>query len=134
MVDFCRVSGDNVDVVFDTGQPGEWLAAAEMEAGVQVYFSRPETDADTFILERVSASLSPSTITVVTSDRALAASVAGHGAQVLAPLGFARLTRDLTDTVDDVAGAMSENKLEGVHEDAVDEWLEFFGCGGKGGV
>ena len=81
---FATRSGEEVTLVLD-GRPIELPAAA---AGrVRCVFAPSADDA---IADRVKQDRDPSGLTVVTSDRELAARVRGHGARVTGARGFRR--------------------------------------------
>ena len=87
--------GDDVSVVFD-GRPTDALPEGVHE-GVEVLWARragPDA-ADDRIVELVSAHPEPSGRSVVTSDRALAARVAGLGAPVVGAGALLRLLDEL---------------------------------------
>ena len=88
---FAETTGEEVAVVFD-GRP------FELEAGtVEVAFAvrRGPGAADDEIARRVAADADPATLTVVTSDRALADRVREHGAEVVGARAFRRRLDDL---------------------------------------
>src|SRR4051794_18549757 len=80
LTDFARATGDQVAVVFD-GRPFEVDAAP-----VDVAFApaRGPNAADDEIARRVADDGDPGSLTVVTSDRALAERVRAEGASVVA--------------------------------------------------
>jgi predicted RNA-binding protein with PIN domain len=86
LAEFAAASGEPVTVVFD-GRPFEVDAGA-----VQVEFApgRGPNAADDEIAKRVEADPEPATLSVVTSDRALADRVREHGAEVVPAGGFRR--------------------------------------------
>jgi len=127
MAAFQRASGEKVEVVFDTGEPGDWLSRARGESTVKVFFARPETDADEFIKRRVASSEHPAKLTVITSDRALRSSVEAHGATATGPVLFARTVREVIEGAEAHTDGMPRDKEEGVPEDEVGHWLEYFG-------
>jgi predicted RNA-binding protein with PIN domain len=91
LADFARATGDPVAVVFD-GRPFEVDAAP-----VEVDFApaRGPNAADDEIARRVADDGDPGSLTVVTSDRALAERVRTGGASVVAAGGFRRRLDEL---------------------------------------
>lgn len=82
-------TGDAITVVFDS-RPFE-LAEGPGDVPRVVFAARPGRDAaDDRIAELVGCDADPSALTVVTSDRELAARVRARGAEVLAAGAFAR--------------------------------------------
>ena len=95
--------------------------------GIKVIFARACRSADALIIERLRKSKNPRDWTVVTGDRALAASVRSLGAHVMAPAEFApRLSgpprvRGQRRPQDDTEALEKPTQV-----DDVDEWLALF--------
>jgi predicted RNA-binding protein with PIN domain len=86
LAELARQTGDPVAVVFD-GRPFE-VDAEPVEVGFAE--RRGPNAADDVIARRVAADADPGSLTVVTSDRALAERVRASGAEVVAAGGFRR--------------------------------------------
>src|SRR5262245_8553699 len=70
--EFCRQRSTTLTVVFD-GEPDPLLPGRDMHlGGLHVLFAGRARDADSMILDILSAGRHPSSTTVVTSDRSLA--------------------------------------------------------------
>jgi len=128
MARFQLASGENVDIVFDSGSPGDWLPRAKGKSDAKVFIAQPETDADESIRRRVAASLHPAGITVVTSDRKLQDVVRSHGAGVMTPVAFARLVQRVFEGAQQTPPGFPREKLQGVPDGEIDGWLAYFGC------
>jgi predicted RNA-binding protein with PIN domain len=90
--EFARRTGDHVMVVFD-GRPGPGLAEGPHDLVHVVYARRAGRDAgDDRIVDEIASDDEPSSLTVVTSDRALARRARELGARVE---GAGALTREL---------------------------------------
>jgi predicted RNA-binding protein with PIN domain len=90
--EFARRTGDDVMVVFD-GRPGPGLAEGPHDLVHVVYARRAGRDAgDDRIVEEIASDDEPSSLTLVTSDRALARRARELGARVE---GAGALTREL---------------------------------------
>jgi predicted RNA-binding protein with PIN domain len=90
--EFAKRTGDHVMVVFD-GRPGPGLAEGPHDLVHVVYARRAGRDAgDDRIVEEIASDDEPSSLTVVTSDRALARRARELGARVE---GAGALTREL---------------------------------------
>lgn len=87
-------TGDEVVLALDVPHPD--LPAGDNDGVVVVYPDRRGRDAaDDRIVEYLSARADPSEVTVVTSDRALAADVRGLGAAVVGARAFLTRLSDL---------------------------------------
>jgi predicted RNA-binding protein with PIN domain len=89
LVGYAEASGDDVVVVFDR-QPPDVLPGAHGPIEVVFASRQGRNAADHEIVELVAEDEAPATITVVTSDRALAERVRQRGAQVARAGSFRR--------------------------------------------
>lgn len=96
LVEYAQATGDEVVVVFDRRPPD---LAPGTRGPVEVMFASRtgRNAADHDIAEFVAQNESPETITVVTSDRALADRVKQRGARVAAAGSFRRRMDDTRD-------------------------------------
>ena len=94
LVDYAEATGDEVVVVFDH-QPRDLTPGTRGPIEVMFASRTGRNAADHEIVELVAEAESPETITVVTSDRALADRVKQRGAKV-APAGSFRRRMDAT--------------------------------------
>jgi uncharacterized protein len=113
-------TGKAVTVVFDPGVSST-LSQARKIGGVLVISAPHGSSADAIILRRVARAGDRQGLTVVTSDRELAAEVARMGARVQSSEAFsALLERPATRT---------SRKEEPLSPEEVDQWLAVFGNG-----
>lgn len=109
-----------VTIVFD-GVDLKGIAQLPRPKGVSVVFSQKPQNADTKIEEMVRSAKQPRSITVVTSDRSLAAKVAGYGSEAMTVEAFAQKLNS-SDREDEYRQKyrtqMSKSEL--------DEWLKLF--------
>jgi predicted RNA-binding protein with PIN domain len=89
LVGYAEASGDDVVVVFDR-QPHDVMPGAHGPIEVVFASRQGRNAADHEIVELVAEDEAPATITVVTSDRALAERVKQRGAQVARAGSFRR--------------------------------------------
>jgi predicted RNA-binding protein with PIN domain len=99
LVGFAEATGDDVVVVFDRRPPD---VTPGTYGPIEVVFAsrRGRNAADHEIVELVAEEEAPATITVVTSDRALADRVKQRGAQVASAGSFRRRLDDIRGTDD----------------------------------
>ena len=114
-------------VVFDKGAV-TGSAPGLSGNGIKVIFARAGRSADALIIERLRKSKNPRDWTVVTGDRALAASARSLGARVTTPAEFAprlsgppRARRGQRRPQDDAEALEKPTQV-----DDVDEWLKLF--------
>lgn len=109
-----------VTIVFD-GLDLKGIAQLPRPKGVSVIFSQKPKNADAKIEELVRSAKQPRAVTVVTSDRSLAAKVAGYGADTLTVEAFAQklMARDAEDEYQQKYRAQ-------LSRDELDEWLKLF--------
>jgi predicted RNA-binding protein with PIN domain len=114
-----RAKKARLAVVFD-GAPDSNFPDGSSYAAVKVFYARPGSDADTRIVEIVETARTRKDLTVVTSDRELAARVRVSGAQVMR----SGLFRKMLDETIDVASTAGD---QSVKDEPMDEWLRYFG-------
>lgn len=119
---FVRATKARVTVVFD-GAPGEVPDGAVFQ-GVKVYYPGRGSDADSVIERLVASSRDRRGITVVTSDRQLAAEVRGLGARVVRSGEFRKQMAATAVTAGD-PGDIGETETP--ISESVDEWMRYFG-------
>jgi hypothetical protein len=111
-------TGKAITVVFDPGI-GSSLAQTRKIGGVQVVSAPPGSSADVIILRRVVQARDRRGLTVVTSDRELAARVAQLGARVQPAEGFAAQLDQPT--------AEPSRREQPLTPAEVKQWLALFG-------
>jgi len=121
LAEFARLKKARVTVVFD-GEPDRGLPDSSAYRGVKVLYAERGSDADARIERLVDSSRDRRGITVVTSDRALAATVRGSGAFVVRSGEFRRRMRE--------ARLRAPVIEDGEEPDAGDlnAWLRYFGA------
>ena len=108
-------------VVFD-GEPSNILKPAAGRAGVRVLFSREQGAADELILKEIRGATQPGNITLVTSDKQLAAEARAMGCSHWSVEELARkFRRDPTE------GKYAGPADPPLSSDEVREWLRLFG-------
>jgi predicted RNA-binding protein with PIN domain len=115
---YCARTRKRVTVVFDRGLPGgpSWELSG---GGVEVVFAPTGRPADGILRERIRRARDPRGLTVVTSDRQVAAAAQAQGARVIRAEEFAtQLSTPRT-----VAAAQDVH----LSAEEVEEWLEVFG-------
>ena len=121
---FAQAKGGRVAVVFD-GAPAEHFPDGSSFRGVRVFYAERGSNADERIKQMAEAARERRTLTVVTSDRALADYVRRLGARVLRSGEFRRRIDDalaLTDT-----RARESEAPTGVAAEELDGWMRYFG-------
>lgn len=111
-------TGKSVTVVFDPGVSST-LTQRRKIAGVQVVLARHGSSADAIILRRVSHARDRQGLTVVTSDRDLAAAVERLGARVQSAEAFWAQLRQ--------PEAEPSRREQPPSPEEVDQWLTLFG-------
>lgn len=106
-------------VVFD-GAPDARFPDGSSCRGVKVFYARAGADADARIVELVETERDKKSLTVVTSDRQLAARVRVCGVRVMRA---GELRRMLDEANQGPPGTDEKRAAEG----ATDEWLRYFG-------
>ncbi len=119
LVRFVALQKVKLKVVFD-GAPDEEFPEGIKYKGVHILYARPDSDADSRIMELVGKASHKRDLVVVTSDRALALFVKRQGARTMYSGEFRRLLEDSPK----LASPM-EKSDHGMSVD-VEEWLEFF--------
>jgi predicted RNA-binding protein with PIN domain len=97
LVGYAEATGDDVVVVFDR-RPANVTPGAHGPIEVMFASRQGRNAADHEIVDLVAEDDAPGTITVVTSDRALADRVEQRGAQVASAGSFRRRLDDIPDT------------------------------------
>ena len=120
LVGFISIQPAKVVVFFD-GEPDPMFPDGCKYRGVQIYYSKRGSDADSRIKEKVRRSSYRRDIVVVSSDRSLAATVSGLGAGVMPSHQFNRMLNESIDM-------KNPDSKSGCRESVdVSEWLDFFG-------
>ena len=121
LADFARTRKARVTVVFD-GEPDRLMPDSSAYRGIRVLYAERGSDADTRIERLVESSADRRGITVITSDRALAAKIRGRGASVVRSGEFRRRMQDAVQP-----GPAAE---DGEEPDVGDlgAWLRYFGA------
>ena len=113
-----------VTVVFD-GRPDAGMPDASAYRGVRVLYAEPGSDADTRIERLVESSVDRRGLTVVTSDRRIAAAVRGSGAVTMRSGAFRTLMDECLATTPQGEGFAEGENYE---LDDVNAWLRYFGA------
>lgn len=112
-----------VTVVFD-GAPDDGVPDGSTFRGVRVYYPARGSDADSVIERLVASSRDRRGLTVVTSDRRLAAECRDLGARVVRSGEFRKQMASAASRAPDE----EPGKSEAPPAEAVDEWMRYFGC------
>jgi predicted RNA-binding protein with PIN domain len=121
---FAQSTGGRVAVVFD-GAPEEHFPDGSSFRGVRVFYAERGSNADERIKQMAEEARERRTLTVVTSDRALADYVRRLGARVLRSGEFRRRMEDALTLTD--RRAKESEALKGVAAEEVDGWMRYFG-------
>jgi predicted RNA-binding protein with PIN domain len=105
-------------VVFD-GAPEAHFPDGSSFKGVQIFYARPGSDADTRIVEFVERERNRQGLVVVTSDGQLAARVRACGVRVVRSGEFRRTLEAVPETPREAEARVRENEM--------DEWMRYFG-------
>jgi len=122
LASLAKVKKLRLTVVFD-GAPDPSFPDGASFRGVKVFYARPNSDADTRIVEIVEAERNRKNLTVVTSDRKLADRVRVCGVRVIRAGEFQQL---LDDASKQVFNSSSVSPAE-VKQEEAEEWLRYFG-------
>lgn len=110
-----------ITVVFD-GAPEPNFPHGSSYQGVRIFYSQPDSDADTLIKQMVGQQKDKRALTVVTSDRALYGYVRACGVQALTCEQFNhRLQTALEST------GIEEKRDVPLDTSELDEWMRYFG-------
>lgn len=124
LVELVATRRGKVQVVFD-GQPDAAFPDGRRFKGVQVYYSRRGSDADTRIKDMLTKSSYRRDTVLVSSDRSLGAFASGLGAKVM-------LSSDFKAFLEDSRSSSSPDENIGSPETLnVGEWMDFFGMTGS---
>ncbi|HYJ46422.1 MAG TPA: NYN domain-containing protein, partial [Pyrinomonadaceae bacterium] len=122
---FAQARRASVSVVFD-GAPEKHFADGASYRGVRLFYSERGSNADERIKRLVEESRERRTLTVVTSDRALADYVRRCGARVMR-------SGEFRQKIDEVAAAAARDPRQDADEptleEGLDEWMRYFGVG-----
>lgn len=105
-------------VVFD-GAPEAHFPDGSSFKGVQIFYARPGSDADTRIVEFVERERNRQGLVVVTSDGRLAARVRACGVRVVRSGEFRRTLEAVPETAREAEARVRESEM--------DEWMRYFG-------
>jgi predicted RNA-binding protein with PIN domain len=119
LAQLARVKKLRLTVVFD-GAPEAHFPDGSSFRGVQLFYARPDANADARIIELVEGERNRRALTVVTSDGELAARVRACGVRVMRAGEFRRLLEAASQRADQVA----EPNVAGTE---MNEWLRYFG-------
>jgi len=121
---FAQAKDVRVAVVFD-GAPEQHFPEGSSFRGVRVHYGERGSNADERIKQLAEETRERRTLTVVTSDRALASYVRRLGVQVLRSGEFRRRIDDAVTETDTRAKAIEAQT--GVAAEEVDGWMRYFG-------
>ncbi|MCI0336082.1 MAG: NYN domain-containing protein [Acidobacteria bacterium] len=116
---FIRVKKAHIIVIFD-GVPDKSFPDGSSYRGVKIFYARENSDADSRIVEMVEAEKNRKGLTVVTSDRELAARVRVCGVRVMRSGELRRMLDEISNVASD------EDELTPEAGD-LDGWLRYFG-------
>jgi len=120
--EFARVSGDRLAVVFD-GRPEPHFPDGSRHRGVTVFYALPGSDADHRIIDLVELESNRRGLTVVTSDRELAARVRVCGVGTMRSGEFRRML----DRVPAPSAPDQADPRTGVPAEDMTGWMRYFG-------
>jgi predicted RNA-binding protein with PIN domain len=120
---FAAATKSRVAVVFD-GAPSDGFPDGSSYRNVKIHHPARGSDADSVIERLVVASSDRRGLTVVTSDRQLAAEVRGRGARVMRSGEFRAL---MAESAARAADAGDPGEAAAPAAGSVDEWLRYFG-------
>lgn len=120
---FAAATKARATVVFD-GAPDEGVPDGAAFRGVRVYYPGRGSDADTVIERLVASDRNRRGLTVVTSDRRLAAECRGLGARVVRSGEF---RKQMAATAASAAESGDPGEADAPAAGSVDEWLRYFG-------
>lgn len=124
LVELVATRRGKVQVVFD-GQPDPAFPDGRRFKGVQVFYSRRGSDADTRIMDMLTKSSYRRDTVLVSSDRSLGAFASGLGAKVM-------LSSDFKAFLEDSQSFTSRDEsIESPDTVDVGEWMDFFGMTGS---
>lgn len=121
--DFCRIKRSSVEVFFDNAPPG--MAGTRSFGPVKAHFVRQGMTADQAIRNRLAQlGKSAAQVTVVSSDRAVAAAARHARARTSKSETFARQLREVR-----MEGKRSEEPGSDpvLSDEELDQWLDLFG-------
>lgn len=116
---FVRIKKAPTTVVFD-GAPDNSFPDGSSYRGVKIYYAREKSDADTRIVEIVESEKDRKGLTVVTSDRELAARVRVCGVRVMR-------SGELRRMLDDSSNIAADEDEPAIEAGDLDGWLRYFG-------
>jgi hypothetical protein len=122
----CGVQDQDAVLVFDGNSPGEVLPPSEWHGRVHVVNLPPGAQAAGEIAGMANRSASERRTVVVSNDRLLTRLLARGGAQVLSCAAFLERVRKAVRPADRTVPDEPREKLDGVPEEQVDYWLDYF--------
>jgi len=123
---FARATKARVTVVFD-GAPDRDVPDGASFKGVRVYYPGRGSDADSVVERLVASDRNRRGLTIVTSDRRLAAECRGLGARVVASGEF---RKQMAAAAAAAATPGDPGEADAPAAGSVDEWLRYFGLDG----
>jgi predicted RNA-binding protein with PIN domain len=120
---FAAATKARVTVVFD-GAPEPGLPDGVVHRGVKIYYPARGADADSLIERLVRLASDRRGITVVTSDRQLAADCRDQGARVVRSGEF---RKQMAASATAASAEPDPGEADAPAEGSVDEWLHYFG-------
>lgn len=109
-----------ITVVFDPGLLPAHVSRSRPPAGITVVYAPAGSDADKVLLDRIAHHAKPKTLTVISSDRSIAAAAKAAGATVIRAQDFAR---ELIRPPEKVETEPEDRPLS---REEVQEWLDLF--------
>ncbi len=116
---FIDVKKVRLTVVFD-GAPDNTFPDGSSFRSIKIFYSRQGSDADTRIIEMVESERNRKNLTVVTSDRSLAARVAVNGVKVMRAGQFRQM-------VDQISASTKVEPQPDLQDGELNKWLRYFG-------
>ena len=122
----CSAHDQDAVLVFDGNSPGEVLPPSEWHGRVHGVNLPPGAEAAGEIAGMANRSASQRRTVVVSDDRLLTRLLARGGAQVLSCAALVERVRTAVRPADRTAPDEPREKLDGVAEEQVDYWIEYF--------
>lgn len=121
LAEFVRLKSTKVQVIFD-GRPDPQYPEGSAYQGVQIRYSRKNSDADTRIKEIIATTPHPKELIVITSDSAILGTIRAYGAGHISIPEFLATLTTLRQ-----AQAQKQPEIKPHVGGETKEWLRYFG-------
>lgn len=119
---------DEIFVVFDGGESGAMYPRRQLQQGIRIIYSDPDSDADTVIEEILEGVEDARKFTVVSSDKQIVFRSKKHGSKVLSVDEFrSMLHNKLRPKRKPATETLPRQKLLGPSDSEVEFWMRIFG-------